>query len=264
MPFPLHSEETKFNARDNLISLGVGLCGGAFGGLVGLGGGIVMVPMLTAFLGLTQHKAHGTSLAALVFTGIAGATAYWLGGRVDFVAAALISAPAIFTAHSGAKYANRLSENRLKRYFGFFMVFISAMLLLKEHLPSAVAGGLFEKYTVLVLAGGATGFISGMMGVGGGSMMVPAMVLLAGMGQHVAQGTSLLAMVPAGISGTRTHWKFGNVGTGLIPGLLFGVVIGSFLGGTIAILFDERILRTILAVTLALYGSRYLKTNGNS
>ena len=65
-----------------------------------------------------------------------------------------------------------------------------------------------------------------MMGVGGGSIMVPAMVLLAGFPQVLAQGSSLLAMVPAGAVGAHTHFRLGNVVRGLLPGLIPGILGG--------------------------------------
>jgi uncharacterized protein len=65
------------------MSFIIGLTAGAFGGLVGLGGGALMIPMMVGFLKLTQHKAHGTSLVALVFTGLAGAVTYSFQNNVD-------------------------------------------------------------------------------------------------------------------------------------------------------------------------------------
>jgi uncharacterized membrane protein YfcA len=70
------------------------------------------------------------------------------------------------------------------------------------------------------------GFASGMMGVGGGAVMIPAMVLLAGFDQHVAQGTALLVMVPAGSVGAYTHWRLGNVKISVLWGIVPGVLVG--------------------------------------
>ena len=67
-----------------IIGLAAGLLGGLFGGLVGVGGGAVMIPLMTVLAGLSQHKAHGTSLVAIVFTGAIGAVAYSLHSAVDW------------------------------------------------------------------------------------------------------------------------------------------------------------------------------------
>ncbi|MBI5847246.1 MAG: sulfite exporter TauE/SafE family protein [Nitrospirae bacterium] len=238
----------------------IGLIAGLFGGLVGLGGGVIMIPLMVGIRKLTQHKAHGTSLVALVFTGIAGAITYFMKGSVDMAAAALLAVTAVFTARAGAQYAHALPEWKLKRSFGAFLIFVSLLLLIKPYLPGLVlstAG--WYKAAILLLTGVFTGFLSGMMGVGGGTIMVPAMVLLAGMGQHVSQGTSLLAMVPAGAAGAYTHGKLGNVQGSLLAGLIPGILLGTYLGGTLAHGLPEAALRIIFAAVLIWTGVRYLR-----
>lgn len=237
----------------------IGLIAGLFGGLVGLGGGVIMIPLMVDIKKLTQHKAHGTSLVALVFTGIAGAITYFLRGSVDLAASALLAVTAVFTARAGAKFAHALPEWKLKRSFGGFLIIISLLLLTKPYLPGLVfsAAGWY-KAGILLLTGIFTGFLSGMMGVGGGSIMVPAMVLLAGMGQHISQGTALLAMVPAGGAGAYTHAKLGNVEGALIAGLIPGILVGTYLGGTLAHNLPEAALRIVFAAVIIWTGSRYL------
>ncbi len=89
--------------------------------------------------------------------------------------------------------------------------------------------------------------------------MVPAMVLLAGFEQHLAQGSSLLAMVPAGTVGAHAHWKLGNVRTNLLADLIPGVLIGTYLGGTLAHVLSETALRIVFAAVLIWTGVKYLK-----
>jgi len=240
-------------------SLLVGLVSGAFGGLVGLGGGVIMIPLLTRFLGLNQHQAHGTSLAALVFTGLTGAHTYWLHGSVDVAAAALLAATAIATASLGALFAHSLPEWQLKGAFGAFLIVVALLLVLKPYYAqySGSASG-WVRVAVLLASGIVAGFFAGLMGVGGGSLMVPAMVLLLGFSQHLAQGTSLLAMVPAGASGAYTHWRLGNVVTGIVPGLIAGIILGTYGGATLAHWLSEASLRLIFAAILIGLGMRDL------
>ena len=242
------------------MSVLIGLIAGLFGGLVGLGGGVVMIPLMVGVLRVGQHKAHGTSLVALVFTGIAGAITYATKGAVDITASVLIAVTAIFTARAGARFAHALAEWKLKRSFGAFLIIVSLLLLMKPYLShiSQPAEG-WTKITVLLLTGVFTGFLSGMLGVGGGTIMVPAMVLLAGFSQHTAQGTSLLAMIPAGGVGAFTHLRLGNVEVKLIPGLIPGILVGTFLGGTLAQILSETVLRIVFAVVLIWTGVKYLK-----
>jgi uncharacterized membrane protein YfcA len=245
-----------------MINILIGLVAGMFGGLVGLGGGVIMIPLMVGVLKLTQHQAHGTSLVVLVFAGIAGAITYSMKGSVDFVASALLAATAIFTARLGAHFAHALPEWKLKRSFGGFLIFVSILLLLKPYLTQGAhpISSEWAKTVVLLLVGVLTGFLSGMMGVGGGTIMVPAMVLLVGMGQHMAQGSSLLAIIPAGAVGAYAHWKLGNVVTKLLMGLIPGIFIGTYLGGSLALVLSEAVLRVIFAAVLIWTGARYLRT----
>lgn len=241
-------------------SLLIGLAAGCFGGLVGLGGGVVMIPLMVGMGGLQQKQAHGTSLVALVFTGIVGAATYASKGRVDVVAAALLAVTATVTARFGARYAHVLPEWKLKRSFGAFLLAIAVLLLARPWLGGAAATpGPWMKAVVLLTTGLFTGFLSGMMGVGGGSLMVPAMILLAGFPQVLAQGSSLLAMVPAGASGAYTHWRLGNVVRTMLPGLIPGILVGTFLGSSLALRTPETALRLIFAAVLVWTGTKYLR-----
>ncbi|HMK43530.1 MAG TPA: sulfite exporter TauE/SafE family protein [Dissulfurispiraceae bacterium] len=237
----------------------IGLFGGFFGALVGLGGGVVMIPLMISFLKFTQHEAHGTSLVAVVFVGAAGAATYALYGTTDWKIAILLALTATATARLGALFAHSLPEKKLKRSFGYFLIFVSVLMLVKGYLPRLEeAFGEFAKMAVFLGTGALTGFVSGMMGVGGGTVMVPPMVLLGGMSQQLAQGTSLLAMIPVGIAGAYTHYKLGNVKMNVAPGLAIGAVGGSYFGGAAANMLPDAALRYIFAVVLIWLGLRYV------
>ncbi|MHB8068967.1 MAG: sulfite exporter TauE/SafE family protein [Desulfobaccales bacterium] len=246
-----------------MIGILIGLAAGVFGGLIGVGGGAVMIPLMVRFFKFSQHQGHGTSLMALVFTGLAGAVTYYSKGSVDLWSAALLAASAMLTARFGALYANALPDWRLKRAFGFFLIFISLLLLSKPYLlqiafiPHHVSG--WSQAAVLLATGVFTGFFSGMMGIGGGSIMVVAMVLFGGFSQYTAQGSSLLAMVPAALVGSYTHWRLGNVVLSVLPGLVGGITVGTYLGGSLAHLLSEADLRLVFAGMLILMGLRDIR-----
>jgi len=241
------------------VSVVIGLVAGMMGGLVGLGGGVFMVPLMTELLKVRQHEAHGTSLFAIVFTGTVGAIAYGLQKSVDIVAAILLAATAVLTARWGAKFTAVLPEWKLKRFFGAFLIFVASLMLLKPYLPAFHLGAsLWGKVISLLVTGAFTGFLSGMMGVGGGLIMVPVMVLLVGLSQHTAQGTSLLVMVPTGIAGAWTHWKLGHIVLHIVPGLIFGTLVGTSLGAELAHSLPENQLRLVFVAFIAAMSIRYL------
>ncbi|MBA4423907.1 MAG: permease [Syntrophus sp. (in: bacteria)] len=244
-----------------MAGLLVGLIAGSLGGLVGVGGGVIIIPLMTETLKFRQHEAHGTSLIAVVFTGAAGSVLYYLHGSVDLAAAAILAGMALGTVRLGAKYCCFLPEMTLKKYFGFFLLFVALVFVLKPFLPYVMEGlpPVWLRWIVLVLLGALTGFISGMMGVGGGSFMIPMMVLFAGITQHTAQGISLLAMIPASMVGAWTHWQEGNIRTSRLPGLIVGVLAGVFIGGSFAHLIPERELRLVYTALLLYTALRYLR-----
>lgn len=245
-----------------ITSLFIGLTAGAFGGILGIGGGLVMIPLMVEILKLSQHKSHGTSLVALVFTGIAGAITYTVNGSIDIKAAVLLALTAVMTAPLGARYCNALSQRNLKKYFGAFLLVCAVLLILKPYLTGTVGSvpG-YAKIIIFLTTGALTGFLSGLMGVGGGTIMIPVMVILTGFTQHVAQGTSLLVMVPTGAIGAFTHWKMGNVEKTILWGLIPGIICGTYLGGNAANIISNDTLRLIFAAMLIFVGARYFRTS---
>jgi uncharacterized membrane protein YfcA len=238
----------------------IGLAGGAFGGLIGLGGGIIMIPLMALLAGLTQHQAHGTSLLAIVFTGLIGAVTYAFHGFADWRAALVLAVSAMVTARFGALYAHSLPERQLKKAFGWFLIVISFSLVFKGLiLQSSYAVGPLLYYVTLIGTGAFTGFLSGMMGVGGGGIMVPFLVIFIGMPQHLAQGTSLLAMTPGSAVGAFTHYRLGNIAKRLGLGLVLGGAIGGYIGASLAHFVPEFHLKVIFALVGLWMGIRYIK-----
>lgn len=243
-----------------IIGIICGLLGGFFGGLLGLGGGVIMIPLMTWLAKMTQHQAHGTSLVAIVFTAIVGAATYFIHGGIDWKVALILAISATFTARFGARYAHSLPEKKLKMAFGFFLVFVSTMLVVKGYLPRTTwSFGPWASVIVFLMIGLITGFVSGMMGVGGGGVMVPLMVVLGNIGQHMAQGTSLLAMIPASISGASTHYSLGNVKLGIAWGLIPGSLIGAYFGATAANHLPEFHLKIAFAAVGIWMGTKYIR-----
>lgn len=238
------------------MSVVIGLISGIFGGLVGLGGGVVMVPLMSRFLRMSQQSIHGTSLVVVVFAGLSGAFAYAQKGSVDWRSALILAVAASATARFGARYCAILRGWKLKRFFGIFLIFMSLLLVGKPFWGAMTADPLTGLWKDLALAaiGLVTGFIAGFLGIGGGVLMVPAMVLVVGMSQHLAQGCSLLCLIAAGTVGAYTHWHQGNVVLRILPGLVGGIVLGAYVGGTVANDLPEGTLRMIFSVVLTCLG----------
>ncbi len=113
----------------------------------------------------------------------------------------------------------------------------------------------------LAAVGLAAGFLAGLLGIGGGVVMVPAMVLIFGFDQHVAQGTSLLVIIPAALTGSYTHHRNGRLVLRDAAWLAAGGVIGALIGSVSALSLDDTVLRRLFAAFLILTALRMLLPN---
>ena len=110
------------------VALGVGV--GAFSGMVGVGGGILLVPALIYFFGFSQHMAQGTTMALLVPPiGLLAAYTYWKNGYVDIKVAALVCAGFLLGSPFGAKLAVALPKEVLRRVFGALLLAIGGRMI---------------------------------------------------------------------------------------------------------------------------------------
>lgn len=227
-----------------------GFVAGIAGGLFGVGGGIVLVPVLTGFFGLTQHQAHGTSLAVIGATAIAGLVVYGLAGNVAWWPAVIMSLASVLAARAGARLAARMSRRGLTLAFAAMLLIIAARILWSTPEGSAAhrVVGLLGVVAALGI-GGAAGLLAGFMGVGGGAVAVPALTLLFGMSQQLAQGTSLALILVTAPFGAMEHHRLGNVVTRLLPGL----AVGALLGAPLASLAAQRLPQVPLARGFALF-----------
>ena len=110
--------------------IGVGLGIGTLSGLLGVGGGIFLVPILTGYFLVDQHKAHGTSLAVVVPTGIMGAIVYGYNGSMDLSLAAKLAVGGVIGAALGARLMKKLPAAQLKRLFGVMLILVGIRMVL--------------------------------------------------------------------------------------------------------------------------------------
>lgn len=233
-----------------LLLLVVGAVGGGLSGIFGVGGGIVLVPLLMLVAGLDQRRAAATSLLAILPSAIAGTVTYLAAGQVDIVAGLLIAAGAIVGSVLGANLLKRLSLEWLRWLFILMIVLVAVRMLLTVpergvtlELSIPVALGYLALGLVMGLA-------AGLFGIGGGVIAVPALVAIAGISDLVAKGTSLLAIVPTSLSGTiaNARNRLVQVRTGLIVGL--AAAVASVGGSLLAQLLPPRESNLLFALLL--------------
>ncbi|MBI2907571.1 MAG: sulfite exporter TauE/SafE family protein [Chloroflexi bacterium] len=237
---------------------------GTMAGLLGVGGGIVAVPMLTGFLALTQHEAHGTSLAAMVPAAVFAVTQYASNSNVDWSVAATMAMGSVFGVGFGCRLCMRIPARQLRRAFGFFVLVVAARLLVGswgEGTQWAVFSATEASEPVMTLAlalatGVAAGVLAGLLGIGGGIVMIPAMVLLLGLDQHLAQGVSLAVVAVTATVGAFEHYRLGNVkldrAIWIGPAAAIFGLGGAWLAGSL----DQQLLQRLFGVLLLFVGGK--------
>lgn len=234
-----------------------GLAGGLIAGLFGVGGGLILVPILVLWLAVAQHQAHATSLVAVTIGAAAAVFRFAFDGAVALWGALPLAAGAIAGAWAGARLLPYIPERRLRAVFAVVVFLLALRFLLVGSAVEAADAGRFvpdlDGATVVlhVLGGLGAGVVSSVMGVGGGVVMVPLLVLGFGYGQQVGEGTSLAVIVPTALTGALSHHRHGYTQWGL--GLKLGV--GSLLGGVVG---AEAALALAPEVLSRLYGGLQL------
>ena len=236
----------------------VGLVAGLGGGLFSLGGGTLTIPLLMAWLRLDPFSARGTALAAAFFPAALGAFLYARAGRVDWLAVLAVALPAMLLTPWVGLWTERFSGRRLRRLFGAVVIGGAVVLIMRDTLLGAwgLEGGL--RWIWLGGVGVVEGLVAGSVGVSGGPVLAPLLVIGLGMPQQLAQGCSLAARVPAVITGSIENFRCGHIRYGLLPGLVAGGLAGAWAGSTLALSLAEAHLRALFALVLALIGLRYL------
>lgn len=234
----------------------VGLLAGFLSGLFGVGGGILIVPALVLVLGFTQRLAHGTSLAAVLPIAISSLTSYALEDKVDWKVGALLAVGAVVGAVIGTHILHRLPHDMLAIAFAVLLI-ATAVRLLFDH-SNAGGRGALTAVTVLtlLLVGFITGVLAGLLGVGGGIFVVPAMVVGYGIPAAVAKGTSLAMIVPTSIMGTWRNRRNRNVDLRVAGILGLAGVVSAFVGGKISVGMSETTSNIMFALLLLIVAAR--------
>lgn len=253
-----------------LAMLATGAISGVMAGLLGIGGGAIIVPVLATALGVmgfagdvVQHVAVGTSLAVIIPTGLASARAHYKRGAVDTKILRLWAPVILVATLAGGLMARWYSGDVLRIVFGVMAIFIAANIVLP--FQQKLVGHLHSSPLTHRIFAAIVGYISALMGVGGGSLSVPTIAAF-GATMHVAVGTGAAIGVFIAVSGTVgfiiSGWGVAglpplSIGyVNLIALVLIGVMAALFapLGAALAHRLQQRTLKLVFAAFLVLVG----------
>jgi uncharacterized protein len=232
----------------------LGLAAGAGGGLLGVGGGIIMIPVLTMW-GYTQKCAQGTSLMVIGIIAPIAILRYAIHGNVDFRFAIPLAIGGLIGGEVGSRIALKVSNKALGRAFAVLLVLIALKMIFWPNPASTAHVSLsILELSKAGLLGILAGLAAGFFGVGGGIVFVPIGVLLGGLTQVVAQGSSWTAILPTSIISGNRYRIGGELAGSLVLWLALGAAIGVIFGADIAAVVPSRQLQIIFALYLLYTG----------
>lgn len=270
-----------------LATFAVGLAAGLLSGLIGIGGGVLMVPFLYFFYDRPDWfgfvvapevrvvVAHATSLFVIVPTSVRGALAYHRARLVEWRAVWPIGVSSIIAAAAAARLAPAVPPALLKVLFGAFLVY-SGVRLMVRRAPAIAEGAqppLRLAWSVTVPIGLAVGFFSALLGVGGGIVAIPLLMHVVGIDIKRVAATSIGIITITATAGTLTYMITGASRPGLPPGSIGYVHVAAgvamFLGAVASVqwgaLLNQRLrpraLALLFAAVFIVIGARLVTTN---
>jgi len=258
---------------DVLILIGVGALAGTLAGLLGIGGGIIIVPVLALIFDsqgisadVLMHVSIGTSLATIVITSLSSIRAHQQHQAIHWSVFRQITPGILFGAFMGAVIAKFISGPDLRLIFGIFMLFVAAQMMFgnttKPHRQLPKTPG-------MLLAGSAIGTMSSLMGVGGGSMSVP-FLTWCNMSIRHAVATSAAIGLPIAIAGTagfvitgwglehRPVWSLGFVNIPAFSSIIAASILFAPVGARITHRISPRRLRMFFGIFLLILSIKIL------
>ena len=231
-----------------LLSIIIGMLAGILGAILGIGGGIIMLPMSDLLLGFDSATVVGTTLFAVFFTAASASYGHFKKGNVNIKSGLLVGIGGIIGLLPGSYlFKHHLSTNMelLESLLGFLFLFFALRIgydFMQEWRgkPKREQEQTLEQKNNLlkpILLGIITGMLSGVLGIGGGFIMVPGLLMLFAISPIQAVGTSLFAMMPiSGIGGLiKLFQGFVNLPVGIFLGVgtIIGAQIGVYISGRI-------------------------------
>lgn len=238
--------------------MGVGFIGGVVGGLLGGGSGVFYVPALEKIAHFSRATLHGTAGAAnIAVTGVGAATFALAGGSIDLQAGTGLVVGGTVGAIFGARLILRMPDLLLRWLFVSILLITAAKLLADAAgvdplqssgvLPATLVANLWFTAPATLVLGFLIGAWAAGMGLGGGLLAVPVLMLLFGTDLPTAEGTSLLMFFPNAIVGTIVHARQGTANILVGARLNIGAFPGAAIGALVALALNADVLGLIFA-----------------
>lgn len=239
-----------------LLSLLLGFLIGGSLGLLGGGGSILTVPALVYLIGQTPQLAVTTSLAIVGANSAIGAFFHRSQGTLNWRVALIFGGTGMIISYLAAGLSSHVSPALLMVAFALLMLVVALLMLKGQPASQSMHRGDDLAVWKVVAGGAAVGLLTGILGVGGGFLIVPALVMLVGMPMHHAVGTSLLVITMNSAAGFLGHLGSMPLDLTLIAVFILAGVVGTFTGARLGRRLDAALLRkgfAIFVIALAIF-----------
>jgi uncharacterized membrane protein YfcA len=254
---------------DPLLLVIFGFFIGILASMTGVGGGVFIVPILTFFYDFRVNSATGTSLTAIIFTAIASTINYARQKRIYYKTGLLLAVTAAPGAYLGGWIAKITQEQLLGLIFGVFLILVATRMIVSlarrkeadKTLPVKTDAELVRSgkiITIGVALGFFGGFASGLLGIGGGTLIVPIMAFALGMPIHLATATSMFTMIFTATSGVAEYYQAGLVNFPIALLFAAGTVVGAQVGAYTSNKISNRNLTVIFSIMLTVAGANMI------
>lgn len=236
----------------NLLALvSVGFLAGSFGALLGVGGGVILVPGLILVAGLPFHSAVAASLVCVVATSVAGSSVYLRRGRVLLGVAVRLQLYTVVGAVVAGSVAARIPAAPLYLAFSaLLLVMAYRMTPLRKRARAASRTPAGTGNPKVVAASVGAGSVAGLLGVGGGILNVPILHLLLGQPFDRAVATSVYMIGVTGAAAALVYMARGDVDPAVAGLTVLGTLAGAGVGALVGDRFDQRVLKALFVLLL--------------
>ena len=239
----------------------IGLLAGLISGGFGVGGGIIIVPGLVLLLHFTQRLSHGTSLLAIMPIAAAGVIGFGIHGSINLGYALFLGVGSILGAVLGTKLLSSISNMWLARIFSVILLVTAIWLFVDVPMNSEELALTPATAILLIALGVLTGGIAGLLGVGGGIILVPVLILFFGATAPIAKGTSLLIALIAGTAGSWMNYRNENIDIPIALKIGLAGIPTALIGAQLAMVMSDQVSSILFAILLVITAVRLVQTS---
>jgi len=246
---------------DGFLSFGFIFTGAVIGflsGMFGIGGSIISTPVLKIIFGIPDLIAIASPLPVIIPTAIGGIWGYWQKKMINLKIAFIAIICGLPATIAGAYLTKIIDSFWLMLLTGFLVIHLGIRLFLGKDLINSRFKSDSSVFIKAGLIGLLSGFLSGLLAIGGGIILIPGFILILGLSMQEAISTSLFCIAFFALPATIVHSCLGHINWHIVLNLSIGVIPASYLGSKAGIALGSKFIRPAFSIFLILFGIYFI------